>query len=437
MSTIKRSAAFLSLLLTSVGVLLTGCGRERVDYSSSVSAPDPCAIALATHRGTDPPDPIDQEISRLQTQARNATQQSRAVERLGWTFVEKARLRNDPGYYKLAEACAQCLDSAQPRSPESLLLRGHVMHNLHRFKEAEVLAQELVQSRGYPFDYGLLGDALMEQGRLGEAIDAYQKMMDMKPGPQAYSRAAHVRWLKGDLRGAIEMMGMAAQASGPSDRESAAWAYTRLSNYELQAGEFKNSLRASDAALSFRPGYAAALLARGRVLLATGKTADAVEPLRQAADSNPLPEYQWTLAEALRASGQNEQANRVEDQLVRAGAASDPRTFALFLATRRQMIEQAVGLCRQELEVRADVFTLDALAWALAAGGRNAEASSLINRALSEKTSDARLFFHAGVIAAMDGRRGEARGWLTKASAIKQMLLPSERDQLAKEVAAL
>ena len=36
-------------------------------------------------------------------------------------------------------------------------------------------------------------------------IEAYQKMADLKPCLQAYTRIAHVRWLKGDLEGAIEV----------------------------------------------------------------------------------------------------------------------------------------------------------------------------------------------------------------------------------------
>ena len=69
-----------------------------------------------------------------------------------------------------------------------MLLRGHVLQNLHRFKEAEPLARELVARRGSPFDHGLLGDLLMEQGKLDAAIQSYQAMVDLKPDPQAYAR---------------------------------------------------------------------------------------------------------------------------------------------------------------------------------------------------------------------------------------------------------
>ncbi len=117
-----------------------------------------------------------------------------------------------------------------------MLLRAHVLQNLHRFKESETLARRLVQQRGLSFDYGLLGDALMEQGKLSDAVEAYQRMMNLKPDLRAYARAAHMRWLKGDLAGAIEAMQLAVSAASPQDAESAAWVNTRLAFYEFQAG---------------------------------------------------------------------------------------------------------------------------------------------------------------------------------------------------------
>ena len=134
-------------------------------------------------------------------------------------------------------------------------------------------------SREFVLDFGLLGDALMEQGRVTEAAEAYQKMMDLKPFYQSYTRAAHLRWLKGDLGGAIEMMQSAVKAASPRDRESVAWAYSRLAMYELQRGRLAEAGRMADASLQYVPDYAAALLARGRIQLAQQKHADAAETL--------------------------------------------------------------------------------------------------------------------------------------------------------------
>jgi tetratricopeptide (TPR) repeat protein len=205
----------------------------------SVMGKDPCVLALVPHQGTDKQ---DLEIIRLQMKVRSAFDPAVWLEQLGWAFVAKARVSFDPGFYKLAEQCALCLDNKKPDCAEALLLRAHVLHSLHKFKEAEAVAQELVRKRGLNFDYGVLGDALMEQGKLDEAVTAYQAMMNQKPSPQAYSRAAYIRWLKGDLPGAIELMSWTAGASSTRDPESGAWARVRLARYEWQAHDTKKAL---------------------------------------------------------------------------------------------------------------------------------------------------------------------------------------------------
>ncbi|MBI5386905.1 MAG: tetratricopeptide repeat protein [Verrucomicrobia bacterium] len=400
----------------------------------SPGGPDPCAIVLAPHRGEGR---TDQEIARLQEELGRAPDSGPLLERLGWLFVRKARESFDPGFYRLAEQCALCLDSRRPDSLEAMLLRGHVLQNLHRFKEAEPLARALVARRGLAFDHGLLGDVLMEQGRLREAAEAYQKMMDLKPDPHAYARAAHLRWLKGDLPGALEAMQMAAAAASPHDPESAAWSHARLAFYQFQSGATTEVEQACAAALEFQKDYPPALLLRGRLRLAADDAGDAVEPLQRAAQLNPLPEYQWTLAEALREADRAVEAQAVEARLRQSGAADDARTAAVFFATRGEAVEAALRLTEEELRVRSDVFTHDARAWALAAAGRFTEAQPHIDQALAEGTADARLFFHATVIAAQTGQREQARRWFDRATDLMHLLLPSEREQLLRAATVL
>ena len=373
----------------------------------------------------------DSDIAKLQKDLREH-RSARAAEHLGYRFISLARLSNDAGYYKVAEQAAACLESITPGEPAGLLLRGHALHQMHRFKDAEEIARQLVALREFVLDFGLLGDVLMEQGRVTEAADAYQKMIDLKPFYQSYTRAAHLRWLKGDLNGAIEMMHAAVKAASPRDRESVAWAYSRLAIYELQRGRLPEAQRMTDASLQNVPDYAAALLARGRIQLAQKKNAEAVETFTRAVGLNPLPEYQWTLADALRLVNRNGEASALERELVRDGGSSDPRTLALYLSTRRENGAMAVDLARRELENRADVFTLDALAWALASTGQIREASTLMTRALAEGTRDGRLFFHASVIAAADGRPADAARWAREARKLIFTLLPSEAGVLQR-----
>jgi tetratricopeptide (TPR) repeat protein len=394
---------------------------------------DPLALVLAPQGDGGR---SDKDISRLQQQIRSGTNVELWLEQLGWAYVAKARESFDSGFYKLAEQCARCIEKRNPQSQEAMLLRAHVLQNLHRFKESETLARRLVQERGLSFDYGLLGDALMEQGKLGDAVEAYQRMMNLKPDLRAYARAAHMRWLKGDLAGAIEAMQLAVGAASPSDAESAAWVNTRLAFYQFQAGRFDEAEQRCAFALSLQSNYPPALLLKGRMLLAKGELREAVDALQNAAKLNPVPEYQWTLAEALRLDGREKEASRIEAQLRQHGASGDPRTLALFLSTRHESPEAAFQLAQAQLDSRSDVFTHDALAWSLAAADKLSQAHSEMQRALAEGTEDGRLFFHAAVIASKTGHAADADRWLRKATELSHLLLPSERNQLPNAAAS-
>src|SRR5581483_5724075 len=227
----------------------------------------------------------------------------------------------------------------------------------------------------------------------------------------------------------------AIKAASPRDPESVAWAYTRLAMYELQADHLAAANAACDAALTYQPGYPSALLTRGRLLLAERKPADAVALLQRAAAADPVPEYQWALADALDAAGRANEARAIDASIQQSGSASDPRTFAVYLATRGSHVDLALKLAQRELDTRADVFTLDALAWSLAAAGRAKEADEMMKQALDRRTVDARLFYHAGVIAASVDDQARARRWLQRAKAMQQMLLPSEQAQISRALA--
>lgn len=422
-----------ALTLLTMFLLFQGCrGKAEPESSSGLRANKSCVIALAKTssamnqevRG------IDAEILRLQKKAGSDSRPAAHIEQIGWRYVEKARTAYDPGYYKIAEQCASCLESIDPGSVDAMLLRGHIYHSLHRFKEAEKIATRLVARRGRAFDYGLLGDVLMEQGKLDQAVDAYQKMIDQKPNLQSYSRAAHLRWLKGDLEGATELMKMAVSAASPADPESAAWAYTRLSQYQFQAGRRAEARQACEAAVSIRRDYVPGLAACSRVLIADNDLTTAVSLLKKAAELDPLPEYQWALADALLAAGKNEEASEVEERIEGTGEKADPRTYALYLATRGRRPDEALRLARNEMGNRSDVFSWDALAWAESATGRYEDAYRNIRKALAEGTVDARLYLHAAVIASNAGDRREAAKYAAMASGIAHTLLPGERAML-------
>ena len=427
-----------------LALLFAGCGgaqpsspQRSAEIQASASPllqSAACAAALAAHTGPDLEDAAVEKAQRLVLRAQAAAAQ---LEQLGWAYVAKGRASFDPGYFKLAEQTALCIDSLQPHGlPEPLesrLLRAHVLHQLHHFAAAEQLARGLVAERGYWFDYAILGDALMEQGKLREAVGAYQQMIDQKPGPQSFVRAAQLRWLTGDLSGAIDLMRSAARATNRRDADTAAWTQTRLATMLAESGATNEALTRFRYALSMAPRYAPAMLGEGRLLLAGGAVANAVGILREAARLNPLPEYQWALIEALDASGAD--ASEVRSELAARGASEDPRSYSVFLASTGGDARLAMRLADEELKIRQDVFTFDAAAWAALAAGDLARARQFSRSSLLEGTNDARLLYHASIIAARSGDTRAARKLTRRLATLEQMLLPSERAQLRNQSA--
>lgn len=414
---------FIKLFSIFIFITNYGCdGREVAPENSAAdSRADACQISLTPYPGKQAE---DQTIARWQARSKAGLSVG-ILEKLGWAYVAKARSSFDPGFYKLAEQTALCIRQTNPEHPAGKLLQGHVFHQLHRFQQAESIGQQLVRQRGAWFDFALLGDALMEQGKIGPAVRAYQMMMDQRPGPQAYARAAHIRWLTGDLPGAIALMALTVD-SGAGGREARAWANVEWARLLLLAEKPSEALAILEKTRRIQPDYPPALLLQSKVLLSQDQPKAALPLLQQAARLNPLPEVLWTLAEGFALTGQTASARKVEDQLMATGSREDRRTFALYLASSGIDPSRALQMARQELTLRHDVFTRDTLAWALYAGGDLKQARRIHQQVMAQGTIDARLFYHAGILAAAEGDMPAAKRWLERAQALKALLLPSE-----------
>ncbi len=369
---------------------------------------------------------IDRQILERQRKLKDTTEPGAELEKLGWLFIAKGRASSDPGFFTLAGMAADALEQKFGLVQEAWLLRGHVLQTHHRFADAEALARKLVAARAEAVDFALLGDALYDEGKISESAEAYQHMVDLKPSLDSYTRAANIRWIKGDLEGAIQLQTLAVRAGGPGDAGALAWSLCRLGQLVWQHGDPEMAARCASRALELVSDFEPALLLQGRLLLSAGRPAEALVPLARAVSILPLPEPRWVYAEALRSAGRNAEALVIEDDLVREGRAEDPRTVALFLATRNREADMAVQLAGAELIVRADVTTHAANALALARDGRPEDALVQMRAALAEGTSDARLFLYAGHVSALV-HQPDAADLLRRASQLASMLLPSER----------
>ena len=91
------------------------------------------------------------------------------------------------------------------------------------------------------------------------------------------------------------------------------------------------------------------------------------------------------------------------------------RDLALFDADHDRDLVEALDLAQRELEVRHDVYTWDALAWALYKNGKMTEAANASEKALRFGTRDPLLLFHAAMIAEGVGHREQARNEMKQA----------------------
>jgi len=130
---------------------LAGCRRgEAIEtHVTRPGAFDPCVMALAPHQGTGD---VDAGIARVQQRARDAADPVAPLNDLAQKFVTRARTSQVSTYYAMAEHAALCVESKDPGNAQALLIRGHVLHQYHRFAEAETLARQVVARRGLFLD---------------------------------------------------------------------------------------------------------------------------------------------------------------------------------------------------------------------------------------------------------------------------------------------
>lgn len=416
---------------------MAACGRDEAHVmatqpvANSVSAPRllPCETALTLdHVVAAQPD-----VSRLRRDAAVSADPA-ILENLAWRYFAHAGDGDDAGALFLAGQTIQCMLERDPDSQPALILRAHHLHQNHDFTGAGSLAARLVRERGSWLDHAVLGDALVEQGRLERAAEAYQAMVDLKPGAGSFGRIARLRWLGGDLEGAMEMIILAIRAQDPRDGPAAAWWRTELAGYLLQAGNLAAGLSVVEQALELDARNHRARYLHGRLMYERGDIGAAIADIRSAASMSQNPEYLRTLVDLLRETGARLEANRIRNRILESGHRYDRRETALFIAADEAddaaRLETAMRLLRQEMSRRQDPFTLDAMAWVNFLGGDLSAAQEMMSRATATGASHPRISYHGAAIALAVGDEARAQALISAAQAGSRLLQPSERRHL-------
>jgi tetratricopeptide (TPR) repeat protein len=398
-----RNWSLLGLML-----MLAACQRTPADLDGK-SRRALSADCTEPPRGTAQ---VDEDTRRDQLKLKAADADASLWVAVGQDFVRVARTHDEPRHYAQADACSTAALARSPADAAALRLRGLVMLNQHRFREARALALELLAR--HPEDtlsWGTLSDAELELGKLGDAIAAAQQMLDRKPNLPAYGRAAHLRWLEGDREGAKRLYQLAIAAGREQkDHEPRAWMLVQAAWVFWHEGDYAGAAAGFDLALRDVPNYPAALAGKGRAALSLGHYRDAIAYLTRALEAHALPETAWWLGDAYTLAGELDAARELYARVERDGARLDPRMLALFYSSKQREPVLALQLARSAYAERQDWYSKDALAFALYRNAQLPEARRLAREAIASGIPDARLLYHAGLIerAAGDADGGNA-----------------------------
>jgi tetratricopeptide (TPR) repeat protein len=416
-------ALLVFLALPGCRRLGTGGNSAPAPASSEAEVGSPPSALSAARRlalaRTREDTPVDRGVAAL---VQLATLHPRRVDvfvELGQAWIRKARETSDPGFYVNASASAEVALDLSPSDAKALDLRARVLLNDHHFQEARDLARSIVDNDANAVvAWGTLSDALLELGELEEADRAAQRMMELKPSLSSYSRVSYFQWLAGDTPAAVTSARLAIDAGGdPRETEARAWAIVQAAMLFWHGGDYQGADAGFRQAIAVVNEYPPALVGRGRVATAEGRIEAAISYYERALRVSPLVETAWLLGEARELAGDAEGARRAFAHAEREGKASDRRALAAMYASRNMNLADALRLAEEERATRRDIYTEDALAWALYRNKRFSDAKAAINRARRYGTIDARLLFHEGAIEKALGHRERGAKLLRRALA--------------------
>ncbi|MEJ7848039.1 MAG: tetratricopeptide repeat protein [Pyrinomonadaceae bacterium] len=366
----------------------------------------------------------DQNILSAQGAIQKRPDSERGYNLLASAFMQKARETGDFSFNARAEESLKHSFRVGPDNYDGIKLQAALLLNYHRFSEALEMTKraQAVNPRDHDV-YGAMVDAYVELGEYELAVDAAQKMVDLRPDTSSYSRISYLRTLHGDTKGAIDAMKMAAGSASAGNPESIAWTRVHLGDELMHDGKLAEAEREYDHALHAFPDFHLALAAKARARYAHGDLENAVSFYKRASERVPLPEYIAPLGDLYAKMGRADEAKRQYEQVefiekLGANSGTYSRQLALFWADHDIRLDEALAAAERERTLRNDIYSADVLAWCLYKKGRVEEAKAAIGDAMRLGTQDPRLFYHAGMIMIAAGDNQKGTNYLKKALAI-------------------
>ena len=351
---------------------------------------------------------------------------ARDLAMLGSLYLARAR---ESGSYqdllRAEEAARTSYRHRARRNGEAAALLASVLLAEHRFTEAYTTAKALVAAdsteRG---TRAMLGEIALELGHYEEATRLFSTIATLRYAPALAPRYARWLELKGRPVEALDLLRSVRRDLDNGFRvpaEQLAWFDLRIGDLELRRGKLREAGKAFASGLSEAPEDYRLLGAEARLHAAKKDWSGAIR-FGELAIANVLdPATLGLLSDCYAAKGDTamaaEYAKAMEVSVSQQPGAFH-RAWSLFLLDHGRDVPLVLRKASEELRSRKDVYGYDLVAWALHQSGRDIEAAPLVERALSQGTRDAMLYWHAGAVAAALGDSTLAHKRFAEAKAI-------------------
>jgi len=416
-----------------VALLISACGELSPSSTERAQTSVPPAAPIASDTTAS-----ENMIRFLENKIKNDPEDFSANSKLAGLYLQNLRETGDVAYLDLAFRAARASLESVPdvRNSGGLAALTQAEFAAHEFAAARDHALRLIElepRKSYP--QSMLGDALLELGEYDKAAAAYKKLAQLDGGINTNSetKLARLAQLQGDNAGAqkhlADALTFALNQTAPP-RETVAWLRWQLGETAFAVGDYENAEKHYQDALLTFPDYFRAVASLGKTRAANNDLTGALEHYENAVRLLPDPNFVAALGDLYKLVGLEDDAKKQYELVEQIGRLSElngalyNRQLALFYADHDLKPEEAYNLAAKEYEVRRDIYGADALAWTALKAGKIAEAQTAIKDALRLGTKDARLFYHAAMIAKAAGDETAARDYFKTAFALNPQFDP-------------
>lgn len=422
-------------MLALAGVFGTACKSNVSPVSSSATAAVvPPAAPISVEASA-----RDSAIRFLEDRVKKDPDDFIALNKLAGYYQLKLRETGNLQWLDLARRTAQASLKAMPAEQNAggLSLLAQVEFSEHHFAAARDHAQKLIELEGrkaYP--YQMLSDALIELGDYDAAEKALREMEQRGRGTYTVeTRLGRWAMLHGDTEQARRRFTKAlllAMEMVPPTRETVAWTRWQLGELAFNCGDYPAAEKHYRDALTTFPDYYRALAGLGRARAAQNDLNSAIDQYERAIKIFPDPIFVAALGDLYQLAGRERDAGAqfaLCEKLALLGTAAGNvynRQLAIFYADHDLKPDEAYRLAKQEYDARRDIYGSDALAWAALKAGKLDEARRAIEEAVRLGTQDARMFYHAGLIARAAGDQTAARDYLQRSLKLNPQFDPRQ-----------